>query len=265
MVQAVTDIVLTHARRLRKYICGWCDVAGLLLYVMARNGTVPLSDAESDAFWCFSVLMAEVEDTFQTSASAEQIHRVHELLRAYDPPVAKLLETHGLMNLPATRLGAALCTRAGFKLTAAVRLWDSLLADPERFEFVDYIVVALVLLRHGELTQHDDVNPQMGDLLIDSPNAFDTTTILRTAFAVCAFERRRHPEGTPNVVPFPIRPPPASNDVGAEGDMGRVVENLTAVASDAQTTLSSLWGLVQSTAGEALDQWGGVSEKRAAA
>lgn len=43
--------------------------------------------------------------------------------------------------------------RAGFSLPHLARLWDALLADPNRFEFADHVVVALLLSSRGDLLQ----------------------------------------------------------------------------------------------------------------
>ena len=41
------------------------------------------------------------------------------------------------------------------ELPEVVRLWDSLLADPHRFKFLDYFCVALVITRYDELMDRD--------------------------------------------------------------------------------------------------------------
>merc|ERR1719253_872863 len=101
-----------------------------------------LAEAEADAFWCLAQLMTELHDSITERSLAVRARNIQTLLRAYDAPVADLLQKHGQTALPAMRLGVALCTRAGFKLADCARIWDSLLADPKRFDLCDYVVIA---------------------------------------------------------------------------------------------------------------------------
>ncbi|CAE8645154.1 unnamed protein product [Polarella glacialis] len=190
VVEAVTSVVLTHAWRASRYVTGSCDLAALVLFALGGGSFSSLEpEAEADAFWCFSQLMAEVQDSLAGEGLATQARRCHELLRAFDPPLADLLADAGLGALPAMRLGAVLLTRSGLSLAQCARIWDSLLADPRRFEFCDYVVVALLLLNRGELLQRADVGG-IAETIIAAPQSAKLETLLRIAYAVCAFERR---------------------------------------------------------------------------
>jgi len=234
IAEAVASIVLIHARRSRSYVRGSCDLAALLLFVFAHEGSAEgteLGDAEADAFWCLSQLMAEVQDSIADDTSlTAQVNRVFGLLRAYDPPLAQLLMSSGLGALPAQRFGSALCTRAGFPLSVCARLWDGLLADPRRFQFCDYIVIAALLLGREELLQRTDVGG-IAEVLIEVPRLADADLLLRTACAVCAFERHGR---------FPPKPPPGTDtlDIGRRG----VSSGAHEVVAAAQTQLSTFWG-----------------------
>mmetsp|Transcript_85572 Transcript_85572/g.266352 ORF Transcript_85572/g.266352 Transcript_85572/m.266352 type:complete len:695 (-) Transcript_85572:14-2098(-) len=208
VVEAIIAVTLTHAWQCSQYVPGSCELAAVLLFAMAEGGSASgLADAEADAFWCFSQLMAEVQDSLADDSSlADQVRRTHELLRAYDPPVADLLAAHGLAALPTLRLGAVLCTRSGFSLADCVRVWDTLLADPKRFDFRECVVIALMLQARGDLLQRGDVG-SLCETLLAAPQATDVKALLRTARAVCAFERRCG-QGT-GAVAFPPRPAPA--------------------------------------------------------
>lgn len=245
VVAAIIAITLTHAWQCSQYVPGSCELATVLLFAMSCGGTTSIADAEADTFWCFSQLMAEVQDSIAAdSGLAGQVRRTHELLRTYDPPVAELLDAHGLGALPALRLGAALCTRSGFALADCVRIWDTLLADPRRFDFCEYVVVALVLLIRGDLLQRGDVG-SLCETLLAAPNCVDVNALLRTACAICAFERRCV-VGVAN--PFPPRPAPCADFLdGCTNASG----GFDAAVAVAQTKLSSLWGKVRAVSSEA--------------
>jgi len=241
VMTAIVNIVRTHALQGSGFFCGSCEIAVLLLYVMESGGSVDLADAEADAFWCLSVVMAEVYDAVSADSSlAGQIRRTHVLLQAYDPPLAELLEANGLVALPAQRLGAALCTRAGFTLEACALVWDMLLSDPQRFELSDFVVLALLLLSHGNLMQHDSVGG-VAEALLAAPRTVDVNTLLSTIRAICAFERRLRT--------YPPRAPLSGSDV-LDGILpsGAAIDVAVSVA---QQKLSSLWGKVRTVSVEA--------------
>jgi len=133
VMKSIVALVQTHVSRSPKYVSGSCEVAALLLFVMITGGT-EVADAEADAFWCFSELMAEIEDSTAGDVRISlQARRLHSLLRVYDPPLATLLAELGLAALPAMRLGSFLCTRAGFTFSSCASMWDCFLGDPRRF------------------------------------------------------------------------------------------------------------------------------------
>jgi len=262
VVEAICNLVLTHARK-KAYISGSCELAALFIYVMALDGAasaLELQDAEADAYWCFSALMAEVQDSIATDAAiANQARRIFALLRAYDPPLAELVRGAGLSALPATRLGSVLCTRAGFHFRDCARLWDTMLADPRRFEFCDFLVVSMMLLSRGDLLELDNAG-DLAETLLAAPKQVDSSTLLRSTYALCAFERRC-PAGSRGA--FPPRPASAaSNEKGI--DLEKAVDEAVAAAatkaSEAASSLGSLWGKAwgagKAAAGKAVEQAG---------
>ncbi|CAE7396084.1 TBC1D13 [Symbiodinium sp. CCMP2592] len=229
--RAAVLVALTYSWRVSRCVKGACEIAGLLVFALSSGmQRAQLEDGEADAFWCLSQLLADAQETILgDDALAAQARRLLILHRCFDYPVAKLLEDHGLVAMPALRLGALLLCRAGFSLLQAARLWDSILADPRRFQFADNIVIALLLLRRGDLLQRDDVGG-LAESLVTAPQTLDFDTILSTAYAVCAFQRRHGPDSG---APYP----PRSSVHSAEGAL-----DLDSAVNAAQEGLSSLWG-----------------------
>jgi len=232
--RAAVLVALTYSWRVSRCVKGACEIAGLLVFALSSGmQRAQLEDGEADAFWCLSQLLADAQETILgDDALAAQARRLLILHRCFDYPVAKLLEDHGLVAMPALRLGALLLCRAGFSLLQAARLWDSILADPRRFQFADTIVIALLLLRRGDLLQRDDVGG-LAESLVTAPQTVDFDTILSTAYAVCAFQRRHGPDSG---APYP----PRSSVHSAEGAL-----DLDSAVNAAQEGLSSLWGKVR--------------------
>eukprot|EP00439_Symbiodinium_sp_Y106_P065513 s2417_g10.t1 len=236
--RAAVLVALTYSWRVSRCVKGACEIAGLLVFALSSGmQRAQLEDGEADAFWCLSQLLADAQEEmsgtpWDNDALAAQARRLLILHRCFDYPVAKLLEDHGLVAMPALRLGALLLCRAGFSLLQAARLWDSILADPRRFQFADTIVIALLLLRRGDLLQRDDVGG-LAESLVTAPQTVDFDTILSTAYAVCAFQRRHGPDSG---APYP----PRSSVHSAEGAL-----DLDSAVNAAQEGLSSLWGKVR--------------------
>lgn len=227
---AVVSIAFTTAVRYSRHIRGSCDVAALLLFALSEGQSEELASAEADAFFCLTHLINELQGTIaedQNHEGRSKVRRFHWLLRTYDPGLAELLATNNLTALPATRLGVAFCTRAGFSLEICVRIWDSLLADPRRFEMGDQAVLALLLLpvTRGRLFQQRHDVGNLAEALLAAPRTVDPEALLRTMFAICAFERRC---GQDSQIPYPPQP-------GV----------LDAIANSALDGLSRVWGGVR--------------------
>lgn len=205
VVEAVSAIAFTTAARYGRYVRGSCEMASLLLFVMLDEGGLEkLADAEADAFWCLSQLMLDMRNSMVDSANqSKQAHHIQYLLRLYDPCLAELLRLAGIVALPTTRLGVALCTRAGFSLAGCARLWDAMLSDPKRFEFCNYIIVAALLLNRERLLDPGHDAAALAEEVLAAPRQLDIDTVLGFAYAICAFERRC---GDSSPAPFPPRP-----------------------------------------------------------
>eukprot|EP00929_Paragymnodinium_shiwhaense_P001136 TRINITY_DN101360_c0_g1_i1.p1 TRINITY_DN101360_c0_g1~~TRINITY_DN101360_c0_g1_i1.p1 ORF type:complete len:695 (+),score=189.23 TRINITY_DN101360_c0_g1_i1:71-2155(+) len=232
ILEAVTAVTLTVSVRHNRYVRGSCEIAALLLHVFVEDGAEELSTAEADAFWGLSSLLKELQGSILDDAALDvRTRRVHSLLHIYDPALAELLEYHNLSALPATRLGVALCTRAGFSLRTCTLIWDALLADPRRFEFCDYLVVSLLFLNRHKLVHNREDPGAMAEVLLAAPRSVEQEGLLKTAYAVCAFERRCNADSS---APFPERP-----------------GLLDTIAASTVSTLGSLWGRVRTRAAPA--------------
>jgi len=218
-------------------------LATLLLYVMSHEGSdATLDKAERDAFFCLlhihRLLPAVTADDAGLTSKAR---RLQLLLQAYDPSVAEVIVSHNLGELLATRLSVALCARIGFTLQQCAQVWDRLLADPRRFEFSDYFVVALVLSKRRELLRAQNDAGAVAEAILAAPKGIGAsfTTLLNISCAICALERRCGPNSE---TPFPPRP--GVLDVVANA----AASSLTAV----RDTLGSAWGQLRVRGKDAL-------------
>jgi len=121
---------------------------------------------EADAFFCFSMLMAEVRDLFthQLDSSEQGIigkmETLGKVLHRVDPVLAKhLLENlHLETSLYSLRWFTTLLCRE-FPLPDTIRLWDGLFSeDPvRRMDAVCYLCTAMVVMQREQLLEGDFV------------------------------------------------------------------------------------------------------------
>mmetsp|Transcript_123173 Transcript_123173/g.200360 ORF Transcript_123173/g.200360 Transcript_123173/m.200360 type:complete len:392 (+) Transcript_123173:95-1270(+) len=178
------------------------EVAAVILFVVGAGEDPEV--AEADAFWCFTELVVEIKENFIQAMddSDEGIHAlvacVSRLLRSYDPQLARHLQEAELSPFVFAFRWCTVLFAQDATLPDVVRLWDSLIADPNRFNFCVHLCLAFVLAHREELLQIDK-QFTLAEVLQNAPRRTDFEQALRRSFAICAFERRVQ---TP---PFPPR------------------------------------------------------------
>eukprot|EP00931_Biecheleriopsis_adriatica_P019295 TRINITY_DN13190_c0_g1_i2.p1 TRINITY_DN13190_c0_g1~~TRINITY_DN13190_c0_g1_i2.p1 ORF type:complete len:705 (+),score=169.23 TRINITY_DN13190_c0_g1_i2:33-2117(+) len=174
-----------------RYVQGMNEIAAVILYVLS----VDAECAEADTFWCFSELMAEIKEGFMQAMdhSGEGVHgmveRITMLLRSYDPELARHLQKSELSLFVFVLRWCTVLFAQDATLPDVLRLWDSFLADPSRFEFLVHVCVAMILARRDELLSTEK-QFALAEVIQSAPRIMDFETLLRQANAICAFERR---------------------------------------------------------------------------
>lgn len=174
-----------------RYVQGMNEVAAVILYVMSADPEC----AEADAFWCFSELMGEIKDGFMQALdhSGEGVYGIVEnvtaQLRRYDPELARHLQQTELSLFVFILRWCTLLFAQDATLPDALRLWDSFIADPSRYEFIVHVCVAVLLLKRDDLLQSEKTFV-LAEVVQSAPRSADFEELLTKAFAICAFERR---------------------------------------------------------------------------
>lgn len=121
-----------------------------------------LHQIEADTFFTFTHLFGEIRDRFVRSLDNTQdglngsIARVANLLHELDPEISGHIK--GLEVLPHYYLlkWTMLLVCQQLNMPDVCELWDCLFADPTRFEFLDYICVAMVRSVRDKALATDD-------------------------------------------------------------------------------------------------------------
>jgi len=155
--------------------------------------------------------MSEVRDHFCSNLDhtalgiTARIERFAGLLAAKDPPLAAALDNIRVApTFYAFRWISLLMTQE-LDLPDVLRLWDSLLADERRFDFLLYFCVAMVLCIREELLEHGDFSYSV-KALQHYESRVPLHTLLERAHALYAAD---HPQlYAPPAAPPPSPPPP---------------------------------------------------------
>lgn len=129
---------------------------------MPASMAAALDAVEADAVFCFTHLMAETRDHFCSKLDhtelgiTAKITRMEKLIEAKDPELGRALKR---LRVVPTFYGfrwITLLLTQEWDLPDVLRLWDSLLADPNRLDFLLYFCVAMVVSIRGELLEQND-------------------------------------------------------------------------------------------------------------
>merc|ERR1719460_1521419 len=173
-----------------------------IYYVYAHDTSDWRTHAEADAFWSFTNLVLEFQEHFtgdlmtaDCSVNAD-LGVLSELIFRHAPEVHRHLRTQNLgCNLFALRWVTTLLSRE-FHLQDTIRIWDTILADPARFQFELYVCCALILVLRDKLLANEDFAENLVVLQSETRHT-DVDKVLEVAHAVCSYERRGCPGYTP--------------------------------------------------------------------
>ena len=111
---------------------------------------IPEKYLESDLFFCFTNLMIELRDGFlremdhEDSGISGKVGAFAQILKQLDPKVYKNLEEEGVNHQFYSLRWFMLLMCQEFDMSNVITLWDTLISDPDRFHFLNFVCVAAV-------------------------------------------------------------------------------------------------------------------------
>uniref|UniRef100_A0A914WIC4 TBC1 domain family member 13 n=1 Tax=Plectus sambesii TaxID=2011161 RepID=A0A914WIC4_9BILA len=146
-----------------KYVQGMNEVLGPLYYVFAQDTNDSWAEhAEADTYYCFQNLMSEIKDNFiktldQSNCGIEwTMTRFYERFKDCDPDLYEYLVTEqGLLPQYYAFRWLSLLLSQEFLLPDVITIWDALFADDKRFEFLQYVCLAMLYNARDRLLQGD--------------------------------------------------------------------------------------------------------------
>ena len=140
------------------------EVLAVLYYCFWKFGNEAIISTEyleSDVFFCFSSLMSEMKDGFLRDLDREsngidgKCRAVLAVLRIVDPDVYEKLEDENVKPQFYALRWLMLLMCQEFDMANCVRFWDTLFADKYRFEYLNYVCVAVIQEVREEILNGD--------------------------------------------------------------------------------------------------------------
>lgn len=142
------------------YVQGMNEIIGVIYYVFASNDE-HAEFAEADCFWCFTALMSEIRDFFIKSLDESDngirgmMNKLSALLENRDKHVYNRFKEQAVVPQYYSFRWITLLLSQEFPLPDVLRLWDSILSDENRFDYLIYVCCAMIVLVRDEILDND--------------------------------------------------------------------------------------------------------------
>jgi len=146
----------------QSYVQGMNEIIGPIYYVFASDPNNEWKEnAEADCFFCFTNLMADIRDFFiKTLDEAESgingmMLRFMGKIKSIDPKVEARLVDQDIKPQYFSFRWLTLMLSQEFALPDVLRIWDSVLSDETRSDFLIDICTAMVLVIREDILTND--------------------------------------------------------------------------------------------------------------
>lgn len=146
-----------------KYVQGMNEILATL-YICFYDPSLPQEFSqyfESDLFFCFTRLMTDLRDSFlrtmdhETSGINGKVAEFDFLMMRVDPELHSHLSMEGLDPQYYSLRWLMLLLSQEFEISNVIRLWDTVLADHDKFTFVNFICVGMVVSQRDYLLKNE--------------------------------------------------------------------------------------------------------------
>ena len=130
------------------------EVIAVLYYCFWKFGSENVISSqylESDLFFCFSNLMAELKDGFlrdldnEESGMQGKCKAIEQIIKVVEPEIYERLMSEKIETQYYALRWVMLLLCQDFEMPNCIRLWDTLFADDSRFEFLNFVCATLVI------------------------------------------------------------------------------------------------------------------------
>ncbi|XP_077002819.1 TBC1 domain family member 13 isoform X2 [Tamandua tetradactyla] len=149
------------------YVQGMNEIVGPLYYTFATDPNSEWKEhAEADTFFCFTNLMAEIRDNFIKSLDDSQcgitykMEKVYSTLKEKDIELYLKLQEQNIKPQFFAFRWLTLLLSQEFLLPDVIRIWDSLFADDNRFDFLLLVCCAMLMITPSQMSARSYRKPR---------------------------------------------------------------------------------------------------------
>lgn len=145
-----------------RYVQGMNEILAPILYCFSHDQNPYFYlNVEADAYNCFENFMNEIKDIFIRSKDNTEtgiqtrLKNLFNMLKVFDRDLFTHLQNENVeLQYFAFRWYTLFFTQE-FEMPDILRLWDSLLSEDEKFDFINMICIAIIKMKRQEILQND--------------------------------------------------------------------------------------------------------------
>ncbi|KAL5290730.1 TBC1D13 family protein [Megaselia abdita] len=144
------------------YVQGMNEIIGPIYYIMASDPSAEQREnAEADTFFCFTALMSEIRDFFiKTLDDSEggikfMMAKLTNMVKEKAPEIHQKLKEQELYPQYYSFRWLTLLLSQEFSLPDVVRIWDTVFADDNRFDFLIDVCCSMIVSLEDQILNND--------------------------------------------------------------------------------------------------------------
>ena len=175
------------------YIQGMNEIIALIYYIFANDDNPFFSRfIESDTYYCFSILVEEIEPIFKMSNTTyselfltNQIGIINEIMEKIEPDLLNFFKEIDFSIDSFIMRWIMVLFAQEFKIDVAVNFWDRMFTQKNKMRFICFISVAIFKMNKDKLIgkELEDIalwSKEMGNNI----NKLDLNEIIKVAFEI---------------------------------------------------------------------------------
>ena len=175
------------------YIQGMNEIIALIYYIFANDDNPFFSRfVESDTYYCFSILVEEIEPIFKLSNTTyselfltKQITTINEIMEKIEPDLLNFFKEIDFSIDSFIMRWIMVLFAQEFKIDVAVNFWDRMFTQKNKMKFICFISVAIFRMNKDKIIgkELEDIamwSKEMGNNI----NKLDINEIIKVAFEI---------------------------------------------------------------------------------
>ena len=175
------------------YIQGMNELVSIIYYIFYNDDNPFFKKyIESDTYYCFSALMAEIEPVFRLNDASysqlfltKQIEQINDILKQCDEEIFNFFKEIDLSLDNFVIKWVMVLFAQEFKIDVAVNFWDRMFTQKNKIKFICFISVAILIKNRDKLLgkELEDIAQWLKEMG-SNINKIDINEIIKIAFEI---------------------------------------------------------------------------------